>query len=92
MAQWCGFWRYIYKHNNIHVSHLAQKYVRQLVGLLAAEIELVWHTAVNGSWQDCWHVAVNSTCGRSPKSAGDSILSSCYRFTSYSSCSSSSLT
>jgi hypothetical protein len=53
---------------------LAQKYVgqfcfeQQLTVLFAAEIVLVWH------------MALNSTRGSSPKSAGDSILSSCYRF------------
>jgi len=39
-----------------------------LTVLFAAEIVLVWH------------MAVSSTCGSSPESAGDSILSSCYRF------------
>jgi hypothetical protein len=53
---------------------LAQKYVghycfeQQLTVLFAAEIVPVWH------------MAVNSTCGSSPKNAGDSILSSCCRF------------
>jgi hypothetical protein len=52
MPQWCGFWRYIYEQNNTHVSYLAQKYVRQLAGLLAAEIELVWHVAANSTCAD----------------------------------------